>query len=469
MTPIYEKDMSIKAALKRLSRLPSAQERFNIFTSISLNVNNELETSSGPLKGLLFGIKDNIVTKDMPTTCGSKILLDYKSPFDATVVDLLKKAGAVAVGKTNLDEFGMGSGGVHSHFGPTFNPLYKDGNFIAGGSSSGSAAAVAADVVDFSLGTDTGGSVRLPAAYTSILGFKPSYGRISRHGVVAYAQSLDTVGIMSKDLNVLQRVFRVLDKYDPKDPTSLNNSLRSEASKHLVHRNTLKIGVPMEMNQDVVPFEIRQALLKVIESLMAAGHEILPVSLPSVKNALPIYYTLAPAEAVSNLARYDGIRYGYRDEKQDIEDGTLFVPTRRNFGSEVQNRIVLGNYNLCSGSFKNNYIKAQKLRVELINQFDDVFRLPNILTGNEGNPNGVDMLLSLASMSLPISVQDYKSKDMRNPLHSYINDIFTMPMSLAGLPTLTIPAGNNMKGIGVQLSGQYGSDQSILNAARTLV
>lgn len=463
--------MSLKSALQKIQKIPVIQDQFNVFTHISKTVENQLVKDTEaikPLSNLLCGIKDNIVTKNMPTTCASKILLDYNSPFNATVVDLLEESGAINVGKTNLDEFGMGSGGIHSHFGPTINPLFGNKRVVAGGSSSGSAAAVSAGVVDFAIGTDTGGSVRLPAAYTSVLGFKPSYGRISRFGVVAYAQSLDTVGILSQNIEILRKVYNVLNKYDSKDPTSLTEELRVEATNVYKKKEKLRVGIPKEFTQDNIPEVIKQGLLRVVDKLMSQGHGLYPVTLPAVKNSLPIYYTLAPAEAVSNLSRYDGIRYGTRDEKYDIANGTLFVPTRSNFGQEVQNRIVLGNYNLCSESFKNNYIRAQKLRVELIDQFDSIFSFPNVLTSSVRKETGVDVLLTLSSMNLPSTIENFSNKENSNPVNSYINDIFTTPMSLAGLPTISLPICG-YDGVGIQLIGQYADDSTVLDIAEKLL
>ncbi|AAS50911.2 ABR140Cp [Eremothecium gossypii ATCC 10895] len=458
----------MKRALERLRQLPRANERFNIFNSVNLSAAQQVMPSEKPLGNLVVGIKDNIVTKKLPTTCSSGVLAGYMSPYDATVVELLDEAGAVTAGKTNMDEFGMGSGGIHSFFGPTLNPAFPERPTVAGGSSSGSAAAVAAGVVDFALGTDTGGSVRMPAAYTSTVGFKPSYGRVSRHGVIAYAQSLDTVGIGARDVGLVRRVFEVLDRHDPKDPTSLPDELRQQAAALRREKKHLKIGIPAELLHGSVAAEIRERLLVVLDKLQAQGHELYPVSVPAVKNSLLVYYMLAPAEAASNLARYDGIRYGCRDEDLDMSDEVLFAPTRGKFGKEVKNRIVLGNYNLCSGAFKNNYMKAQKLRVELINQFDSIFAFENICTGNKPNPAGVDVLLSLTCMAPPPSLEAFTSKENKSPVNSYINDVFTVPMSLAGLPCISVPLAG-MKGVGIQLTAQFADDYGLLDAAEDVM
>lgn len=463
--------MPLKRSLKEsIERLSSFQSKYNIFTSINpspYSITNKKGTKE-TLTGCVASIKDNIVTKDFPTTCASHILENFKSPFDATVVKLLKQAGVHILGKTNLDEFGMGSGGVHSIRGPVINPLYPhEDKKIMGGSSSGAAASVACDLVDFALGTDTGGSVRLPACYGSVLGFKPSYGRLSRFGVIAYSQSLDTVGILSKKINVLRKVFHTLDKYDMKDPTSLSVELRELIEGNKKVRRPLKVGIVKEFSHESMPIGFHRLYLSLLEKLINLGLEIYPVSIPSVKNCLPIYYTLSPAEAASNLSRYDGIRYGYRDSELDIKDGILFAPSRSKFGTEVKNRIILGNYNLCSDAFKNNFIKAEKLRVNLIDEFDGIFRFPNVLTNSKGNPDGLDILIVPTSSKLPGSIRDFEEEEAKSPANSYINDVFTVPMSLAGLPSLSMPLKEKTP-IGLQVVGQYGDDSTVLDFVESI-
>ncbi|SCU98651.1 LAMI_0F15698g1_1 [Lachancea mirantina] len=464
----------ISNALKKLDRVALAQDKFNIFTSLNrdarrqLSENNDDDYPSKPLQNVLYALKDNITTTKLPTTCGSKILEGYVSPFNSTVAELLESSGAVSVGKTNLDEFGMGTAGLHSYFGPTFNPLYEGQKVVVGGSSSGSAAAVAAEVVDFALGTDTGGSIRLPAAWTSTLGFKPSYGRISRFGVVAYAQSLDTVGIISKDIKILKSVFQTLDHYDSKDPTSLSNEFRRKA-KSLTRKNSkLKIGLPIELNQKDMPEVVKTAFYQAVDKLMKQGHEFYKVSIPSVINALPIYYTLAPIEAVSNLSRYDGIRYGFRAPTADFQDSIPFAVTRAAFGPEVQKRLVLGNYNLSSERYKNSYITAQNCRASMVKDFDKVFSFPNLLSHKIRNEGGLDLLLSPTAVNLPSSVAKYVKEENTNLVNSYVNDVFTIPMSLCGLPSISVPM-RGCKSAGIQLTGQHGDDATVLSATQHLM
>ncbi|GMM58462.1 glutamyl-tRNA(Gln) amidotransferase subunit [Maudiozyma humilis] len=447
---------------KIVDRIRTAQSKFNIFTSHITTPPLATASKGGPLSNRTAAIKDNIVTKDFPTTCASNILKDYTSPFDATVVSLLKDAGAVTIGKTNLDEFGMGSLGMHTIFNPVKNPLNTD--WCIGGSSSGSAAAVASGVADFSLGTDTGGSVRLPSAYSSIIGFKPSYGRISRWGVVAFAQSLDTVGIMARDIDTVAKVYDVLDKYDRRDPTSLSQNLRDELEKKASRMSRTKpnIGIPQEFIQGELSPEIKESFLKYIDSLLQKGYDIYPVSIPSIKDALSVYYTLAPAEAASNLARYDGVRYGTKDpETADIVDDKFFNAARSNFGPEVKNRIILGNYNLCSDGYKNNFIKAQKLRVQMINQFDRLFPFENVLTRNKPVED-IDIIICPTNLMPPPLTKSVSQTEKKNPLHEYMNDIYTIPMSLAGLPTISFPLSSG-KPWGVQIATQYGNDKALLD------
>lgn len=451
---------------KVVENIRTAQAKFNIFTS-HIKVTPSIATPThGTLANKTAAIKDNIVTKDFPTTCASNVLKDYTSPFDATVVSLLKEDGAVVIGKTNLDEFGMGSLGMHTIFNPVKNPLNTD--WCIGGSSSGSAAAVASGVADFSLGTDTGGSVRLPSAYSSILGFKPSYGRLSRWGIVSFAQSLDTVGIMAKDIETVTKVFNTLDKYDTRDPTSLSQELRDEINEKVAKTTQKKptIGIPQEFIQSELAPEIKESFLAYINGLLKKGYDIYPVSIPSIKDSLSVYYTLAPAEAASNLARYDGIRYGTTDAgKADIVNDKFFNAARANFGPEVKNRIILGNYNLSSDGYKNNFIKAQKLRVQMINQFDKIFAFENVLTRNKPIEN-IDIIICPTNLTPPPLMKRVSNTQKQNPLHEYMNDIYTIPMSLAGLPTISIPLTTG-KPWGIQISTQYGNDRTLLDFVKT--
>ncbi|KAL4923337.1 glutamyl-tRNA(Gln) amidotransferase subunit HER2 [Aspergillus undulatus] len=441
------------------------------------------------LDGRLVAIKDNICTRDLPTTCASQILNAYTSPFNATVVQQLEDAGAIIAGKTNLDEFGMGSHSVHSRFGPVKNTRRgDDSNYIsAGGSSGGSALAVATDQCYSALGTDTGGSIRLPAAYTGTVGFKPSYGLLSRWGVVAYANSLDTVGIMAKRTSTVRDVFDILNQHDHRDPTSLSPSSKARISSalklpHLSSRLTsspLRIGVPLEYNISELAAPVRESWRRSIEFLRQQGHTIRPVSLPMTKSALSAYYILAPAEASSNLAKYDGVRYGTRSE--DGNDGTeseshLYAKTRgEGFGEEVKRRIMLGAFSLSAQAIDNYFIQAQRIRRLVKHDFDAVFRAEHPLAAEtsaaepQERPAGVDVLICPTAPTPPPSIFGVTNVNAsRSPLDAYVNDVFTVPASLAGLPAISVPVPGSEDLTGIQVIGQYGDDELVLKVAEVL-
>ncbi|KAG7906767.1 hypothetical protein KL905_002663 [Ogataea polymorpha] len=488
--------------------LPKLSLKYNIFTSIALN--NLERNSAGSLAATSYALKDNIVTRDAPTTCSSKILANYVSPFESTVSRLLTEEGSQLVGKTNMDEFGMGNSSLNSHFGPTLNPLYEQksdivdlrerefwirgekitqditfekqdtGSYmhrkylvpevksdyeidpemrIVGGSSGGSAAAVAADLVDYAIGTDTGGSVRLPSCYTSIFGFKPSYGRISRWGLIPYAQSLDTVGIMSKNIKLIRKVFSILDKHDSSDPTSISEENRIYDDKL---DSVIKIGIPAEMSLDGLDSEVKEKWRNLLKRLLEIPNfNLFLISLPSLSKSLPAYYTLVTSEASSNLARYDGIRYGYRTgEYRSLEPE--FAKTRsEGFGAEVKRRIILGSYSLSSYGYNSHFMNATNVRSKLIQEFNSILKGPHMLN-KHCNPNGLDFILCPTATSLPPLVSQYQKI---TPVESYMNDMLTVPFSLAGLPAINIPLGRS---IGFQLAGQLGHDYKVLKLAQMM-
>ncbi|VEU20135.1 DEKNAAC100953 [Brettanomyces naardenensis] len=419
-----------------------------------------------------------------------------------------------------MDEFGMGNSTLNSHFGPTLNPLYQQNEDIVseykqetfwapkadsdlinrdilhsipnakeidkydeirylkpilksdytidsqmrivGGSSGGAAASVAADLVDFAIGTDTGGSIRLPACYTSTLGFKPSYGRISRWGLISYAQSLDTVGIISKKLDIIEKVFKMLDVYDYGDPTSLaeNKRVRDEDNWFADGRK-VRIGLPIEFQLENMGSGIKQRWMQLLEKLRQNKLiELYPVSIPSIKYSLPVYYTLVTSEASSNLSRFDGIRYGFRADKYTDTEPEYTVTRSEGFGEEVKRRITLGTFSLSSYGFDSHFMKATKLRSRLINEFNSVFRDRHELIPEEsGNDKGVDFIVCPTSVDKPSIVSEYYNT---SPVQSYLNDVMTTPISLAGLPTINIPYG---KSEGFQLVGQFGYDYKVLKFA----
>ncbi|EMC93063.1 hypothetical protein BAUCODRAFT_37981, partial [Baudoinia panamericana UAMH 10762] len=449
---------------------------------VSEGANGSPELSTGALVGKKIAVKDNIVAKDLPTTAASKILSGYQSPFDATVVRLLREHGASITSKTNLDEFGMGSHSQHSAHGAVLSPFSRGGVPLSpGGSSGGSAVTVASGDCWAALGTDTGGSVRLPAAYTGVVGFKPSYGLLSRWGVIQYANSLDTVGILAGNVGVVREVFGVLDVYDAMDPTSLSSSTRRRVALNAGMRTeTLRIGIPVEYNIQELSPTVRGAYVRALQHLRSVGHTLHPVSLPSTRQALSTYYVLAPAEASSNLAKYDGIRYGHRTFGPDArpkEGLPLYTPTRgEGFGDEVKRRILLGAYTLSSGAIDNYFIQAQKVRRLVQRDFDKAFSLRNPLldapTTTESGDEiaGVDVLITPTAPTLPPTVEEVRRQ---SPVESYMNDVFTVPASLAGLPAVSVPvrlsdeerAGmeeTDVRSVGLQVIGQFGDDERVL-------
>lgn len=428
------------------------------------------ETPSGLASPRAFVAKDNFATKEGFTTCGSKILAEYKSPFTARAVELLENAGYVLAGKANMDEFGMGSSTTNSYFGATVNPRYDvDKNpRISGGSSGGSAAAVAGGLAEFALGSDTGGSVRQPASYCGVYGFKPTYGRVSRYGLVAYSQSLDTVGVIARDLDTVDTVFLVIDRYDSQDITSMPQWLRQKIRSDATGvPEKLTIGVPEELLVAELLDDTTDAFSELLARLHHRGHTVVPVSVPAIKKALSAYYTLATAEAASNLARYDGVRYGYT-ASEGGETGEQVISANRSegFGSEVQNRILLGNYTLSSES-GDHFLRATKVREQLVKELSGVFSQKNhLLTETITNTNGCHVLVSPTAFGEAPTVEEFRAATASNFLNGYINDVLTVPASLAGIPAMSMPMGDG--GVGVQVMGQYGQDEMVLAVSREM-
>ncbi|SLM40364.1 aspartyl glutamyl-trna(asn gln) a subunit [Lasallia pustulata] len=434
------------------------------------------------LDGRLIAVKNNICTAEQATTCASKILNGFKSPYPATVVEKLQAAGAIIAGTTNLDEFGMGSHSTNSAFGPVYNVHgSRDDPLSAGGSSGGSAVAVATGQCHAALGTDTGGSVRLPAAYTGIVGFKPSYGMVSRWGVIAYANSLDTVGILAMDSTSAREVFHAINGYDRRDPTSLAPNTRSRISEQLNRRRrkrSLQIGVPQEYNIDELESGVRMAWISTLKSLQELGHAVKKVSLPATKLALSAYYVIAPAEASSNLAKYDGVRYGNQHSNKVNDDAMLYANTRgQGLGEEVRGRILLGAYSLSAAAIDNYFIQAQKVRRLVQEDFDRVFALPNPLleqSADAQRTTGVDILISPTAPTLPPKLAAVAS---HSPVDSYSDDVLTVPASLAGLPALSLPVSiephsalveSGPSTVGIQIIAQYGDDDLLFDVAQII-
>ncbi|MFH0779756.1 MAG: Asp-tRNA(Asn)/Glu-tRNA(Gln) amidotransferase subunit GatA [Parcubacteria group bacterium] len=397
------------------------------------------------LEGVPAAIKDNILVEGVKATAGSKILSSYVAAYDATVVDRLKKAGAVILGKTNMDEFAMGSSGETSFFGPTKNPI--DLEKVPGGSSSGSTVAVASDEAIFSLGSDTGGSVRQPAALCGIVGFKPTYGRVSRHGLLAMASSFDQIGTLTKTVQDAASVFEAISGVDKFDSTVVGKEFHvtSEFKQGLTG---MRIGVPKEYFIKGMDKSVEDCVENSIKQLENLGAEIVEVSLPTTPYALAAYYILMPAEVSSNLARYDGVRYGFRAEAKNLLE--MYLKTRREgFGEEARRRIMLGTYVLSSGYYDAYYKKAQQVRRLIKEDFDNVFK-------------SVDCLVTPTTPAVAFNI----GEKFDNPLTMYLEDIFTVSANVAGVPAISVPCGlaDGMP-VGLQFIGNYFGESAMFRAA----
>ncbi len=403
-----------------------------------------------PMMAMPIAVKDNICTEDLPTTCGSRILGGFTPPYSATVVDTLRAQQCFLMGKTNLDEFGMGSSTEHSAFGPSRNPWKL--SYVPGGSSGGSAAAVAADECVAALGTDTGGSIRQPAACCGVVGLKPTYGRVSRYGLIAFASSLDQIGPITKNVMDAGLMMNVLAGHDPRDSTSADESVPDFArafKKKDVKK--LKIGVPLEFFGEGLDPEVHNAVCEALSVLEELGGTIQEVSLPHTGVAVATYYIVATAEASSNLARYDGIKYGFRaQESLDLLE--MYRRTRQEgFGPEVKRRMMLGTYALSSGYYDAYYAKAQAVRTLIRQDFDRVFQDFDLL---------VTPVMPTTAFQLGEKIED--------PLQMYLSDLYTISASLAGIPAISLPCGLSRKGlpIGMQILGRHFEEEVVLRAAR---
>lgn len=399
-----------------------------------------------PLLGIPIAVKDIICTRGLETTAGSKILEGFIPPYDAFVVDQLRKAGAVILGKTNTDEFAMGSSTENSAYFTTRNPW--DLERVPGGSSGGSAAAVAAQLAYAALGTDTGGSVRQPASFCSLVGLRPTYGRMSRWGVVAFASSLDQVGVFGRTVADCTALFQATAGYDPRDSTSLNSPVPDFESTLTGDISGLRVGVPSEYFIEGIELEVEQAVRAAINKLAELGAEICEISLPHTQYALPVYYLIAPAEASANLARYDGVRYGPRLEGVDLQD--TYRRTRSLFGNEVKRRIMLGTYALSAGYYDAYYGRALKVRTLIKNDFSAAFEQ-------------VDVIAAPTSPTTAFKI----GERIGDPLSMYLADIFTLPVNLSATCGLSVPCGFDSQGlpIGLQLIGNTLDEATILNTA----
>jgi aspartyl-tRNA(Asn)/glutamyl-tRNA(Gln) amidotransferase subunit A len=410
-----------------------------------------------PLEGLALGIKDMFATKGVRTTAGSRILDNFVPTYESTVCANLWRDGAVMLGKLNNDEFAMGSSNETSFFGPVTSPWRRRGAntpLVPGGSSGGSAAAVAAHLCLGATGTDTGGSIRQPAAFTGIVGIKPTYGRCSRWGIVAFASSLDQAGPLARSVRDAAILLRSMAGHDPKDATSVDRPVPHYEAAIGRSIKGMKIGIPKEYRIDGMAAEIDRRWEQGIEWLKGAGAEMVDVSLPHTKYALPAYYIVAPAEASSNLARYDGVRYGLRASARDVSG--MYQRTRaQGFGEEVRRRIMIGTYVLSAGYYDAYYLRAQKVRTLIKRDFESVFA------------EGVDAILTPATPSAAFGLGEKSGGD---PIEMYLNDVFTVTVNMAGLPGISVPAGLSEEGLplGLQLIGRPFGEEALFSLAEVI-
>ncbi len=402
------------------------------------------------LPGIPLAVKDLFCTKNVKTTASSKILENFVPSYESTVTQNLWNAGAILLGKLNCDEFAMGSSNETSYYGNVISPI--DNNLVPGGSSGGSASALAAKLTPATIGTDTGGSIRQPASFTGTVGLKPTYGSCSRYGIVAFASSLDQAGPMTRDVSDCALLLDVISSFDPKDSTSIDFKRPNYFTDLKKNIKGKKIGIPKEYRVDGMPDEIEKLWERGKDYLKDCGAEIIDISLPHTNYALPTYYIVAPAEASSNLARYDGVKYGFRAEGENLID--MYEKTRSlGFGDEVKRRIMIGTYVLSSGYYDAYYLKAQKVRKLIKSDFDNAFKK-------------IDAILTPSTPSSSFKIGE-KTDD---PVSMYLNDIFTVPVNLAGLPGISIPAGldKNNYPLGLQIIGKPFDEQGILDIAYSM-
>lgn len=415
---------------------------------------SDAKKEKGIIEGIPIAVKDLYCTKGVLTTACSHILDGFKPTYESTVTANLFKAGGIMLGKTSMDEFAMGSTNTSSYYGPVKNPWSKDEDLVPGGSSGGSAAAVAARITQGALGSDTGGSIRQPASFCGITGIKPTYGRCSRWGMVAFASSLDQAGPMARTVRDCAILLEAIAGFDEKDSTSANIPVPKYEESLTGNIKGLKVGVPKEYNVSGMDAEIKEMWEKGALLLKQAGAEIVDVSLPHTEHALPVYYIIAPAEASSNLARYDGVRYGLRVVEKGDSLSDMYMRTRgEGFGSEVKRRILMGTYVLSAGYYDAYYKKAQRVRTLIARDFEEVFKK-------------VDVLLTPTTPSAAFSINNQP----KDPVTMYLNDVFTVPASLAGVPAISIPGALGKTGLplGLQIIGKAFDESTIIRAAGVL-
>lgn len=449
---------SIEVTKSMLANIKERDEKVNAFVSVfedeAIKQAEEVQAKidagelTSPLAGVPMAIKDNICTKDRLTTCGSKMLHNFKPPYNATVTEKLESAGAVVLGKLNMDEFAMGGSTETSYFGATGNPW--DVTRVPGGSSGGSAAAVAAEEATYALGSDTGGSIRQPCSFCGVSGIKPTYGAVSRYGLVAFASSLDQIGPVGRDIKDCAEVLSVISGHDAKDSTSVKRPVFDFSTCFDGNLKGMKIGIPTNYFGKGLDEDVKKSVLEAAETLKKLGAEIEEFEMNIVDYAIPTYYVLACAEASSNLSRYDGIKYGYR--KRDCEDLMEVYLTSRSegFGMEVKRRIMLGSFVLSSGYYDAYYNKSLKVRGLIKKSFDEAFKK-------------YDMILSPVAPTTAYKIGENSS----DPLKMYLGDIYTVSVNLAGIPAVSVPCGFGSNGmpIGMQLIGNAFDESKLVRAA----
>jgi aspartyl-tRNA(Asn)/glutamyl-tRNA(Gln) amidotransferase subunit A len=445
---------SVELTTALLDRIKEVDEKINAYITVTEELALQQATRAderraagddNPLLGIPFAVKDLICTKGIPTTCASRPLENFIPPYDATVMKHLNKAGVVLLGKTNMDEFAMGSSTENSAFFPTRNPW--DLSRVPGGTSGGSAAVVAANETIGALGSDTGGSLRQPAAFCGVTGLKPTYGRVSRYGLVAYGSSLDQIGPITKDVHDAALILNVIAHYDPRDSTSHNLHTPDYTEALIPEIRGMKVGVPKEYFVEGMQPEVEITLRTAVDKLNELGAEIIEISLPHTQYAVPVYYIIAPAEASANLARYDGVRYGLRVEGQNLLE--TYKNTRSHFGAEVKRRIMLGTYVLSAGYYDAYYIKAQKVRTLIQRDFVEAFRQCNVI---------------VAPVAPSIAFKIGEKID--DPLQMYLEDIFTLSLNLAGFCGISVPCGfSDGMPVGLQILGNAFEEKAILQVA----
>ena len=439
-----------EAALAEIEKTDSELHAFvRVMKDEALEQARDLDQKEekGPLAGVVVAIKDNICTKEVPTSCGSKSLENYIPPYDAHVIERLREADAILIGKTNMDEFGMGSSTEFSSFGPTKNPHNPE--YVPGGSSGGSATAVAAGQAVAALGSDTGGSIRQPGAFTGTVGFKPTYGRVSRYGLVAFASSFDQIGPITKTVDDARRIFDVITGVDPRDATSVDRP----RGERIATLKGVKIGIPEQFFPKGLDSEVASSVEAAIAKAEGEGAIRVPISIPTLDSAISAYYLIAMSEASSNLGRYDGVHYGHRSEDAGDLLSLHLNSRREGFGDEVKRRILLGTFSLSSGYQEAWYGHALKVRRLIHEDFQKAFAKVDVLAGP----------------TCPSAAFRFGEK-VNNPLDMYLSDVFTVGANLAGLPAISIPSGKTEDGLplGLQLMGKAYEDDPVLDIAEQI-